>query len=128
MNLNRNSMKTKECKRTIVISALWCCALVGVYAIIHCWYFLSFMVFVVIDYAVIVFPAILYRYKLRIYAGVSTRAETAVVMAIIEIVVLVCDTVINSLCGIQNDRMFSLGLFWLFLLGWILRHKEKDEK
>lgn len=127
MNLNRNSMKTKECKRAIVISALWCYAFVGVYAIINCWYFLTFTVYVVIDYAIIVFPAILYRYKLRKYAEESTRAETAVVMAVIEIIALVFDTVIDSLCGVQSDRFFSLGLFWLFLIVWILRHKEKDE-
>lgn len=116
-------MRTKECKRTAAISALICCALVGLDATLDGNYFLTFLIFAIINYGIVVFPAILYRYKIRRYPAPSSRVETAVVVGIIEFVCMIINTITNALLDVQGN--VYLGWCWILLDWWILRHTER---
>lgn len=116
-------MRTKECKRTAVIAALVCCVLGGLNATLNWYYFITFLILAIINYGIVVFPAILYRYKIRKYPTPSSRVEAAVVVAIIEFVCIFIDTLVNTLLGIQDN--VYLGWGWILLDWWILRHTER---
>jgi hypothetical protein len=115
-------MRTPECKRTAIIAALVCCALAGLNAVLKGQYFLTFLILAIANYGIVAFPAILYRYKIRKYPTPSSWGEAAVVVVIIEIVCMSINTVVNTLCGVQDNPF--VGMLWLLLDWWILRHNE----
>lgn len=124
MEAERESlMWTKECKRTAAIAALACCVIVGINATLDSYYFITFLISVIINYVGVVFPVILYRYKIHKYPTPSSRVEAAVVVAIIEFIWMVINTIVYTLLELQGS--VYIGWCWILLDWWVLRHTER---
>ena len=129
--MSKKTMRTRECIRCIKVSLNWSFVLVAIDCIINARYFLNFLILWVINFVVLLFPAILYRYKIRKASTQIGNLEAAGVVAIIEFICLLINTatyhiIIDKFPDVSLDRPSGyISLIWVLPIWWILQHKDK---
>lgn len=128
--MNKKSLRSRECKDTILISVIVCCIFHGVLATINRYYFIIFFTGALFDYLFFVFPAVLFRYKLR--GCLSRWYEGAVAVLFISGIYLTACAILWWVVTTVQNTEYPIGLtvWWGYLIldEWIICASGKEKK